>query len=294
MWISGESWKKQETKKGCAIFETFSTDGPSKFLVVSRSRWDKHQRKWNAPWRQNSSASASDGWWQEGLEQQRVGWSSVERRVVEAVEDYLEHCANMKADIKALERAMEPENQEISLRYILKYSTRGGSTIFQLFDTSERQDHFVANRKRWLESEGKNVAQQESWQNEWHDIGYQRVMAKAPPCPERTLITPLSQQSSHSSREEEGQWVAMEDRRRRSIAFEKMAKRMLKNLEDSDDVKVGVTELQKQLEIRKKWVFPLGKLPSKQCVRTAKRFSNFIGKEKKRYVLLVWPDATRR
>ena len=30
-------------EKGCAIFETFSTDGPSEFLVVSRSRWDKHQ-----------------------------------------------------------------------------------------------------------------------------------------------------------------------------------------------------------------------------------------------------------
>ena len=35
------------------IFETFSTDGPSEFLVVSRSRWDKYQNKWNAPWRQN-------------------------------------------------------------------------------------------------------------------------------------------------------------------------------------------------------------------------------------------------
>ena len=65
-------------EKGCAIFETFSTDGPSEFLVVSRSRWDKYQRKWNAPWRQNSAACASDGWWQDGLEEQRVGWSSVE------------------------------------------------------------------------------------------------------------------------------------------------------------------------------------------------------------------------
>ena len=46
MWISGEPLKKQETKKGCAILETFSTHGPSAFLVVSRSRWDKHQRKW--------------------------------------------------------------------------------------------------------------------------------------------------------------------------------------------------------------------------------------------------------
>ena len=67
MWTVGESLKKQETKKGRAIFETFSTDGLSEFLVVSRSRWDKHQRKWNAPWRQNASASATDGQWEEGL-----------------------------------------------------------------------------------------------------------------------------------------------------------------------------------------------------------------------------------
>ena len=49
-------------EKGCAMFETFSTDGPSTFVMVSRSRRDKHQRKWTAPWRQNSSASACDGW----------------------------------------------------------------------------------------------------------------------------------------------------------------------------------------------------------------------------------------
>ena len=29
-------------EKGCAIFETFRTDGPSALLVVSRSRCDKH------------------------------------------------------------------------------------------------------------------------------------------------------------------------------------------------------------------------------------------------------------
>ena len=67
-------------------------------------------------------------------------------------------------------------------------------------------------------------------------------MAKAPPCPLRTLKTPLQQQSSPSSREEEGHWVAMEDRRRRSIAFEKMAKRMLRHLHNSDDMKVGITD----------------------------------------------------
>ena len=41
----------------------------------------------------------------------------------------------------------------------------------------------------------------------------------------------------------------MDDKRRRSIAFEKLAKRMLKYPENSDDVKVVVTELQEHMEI---------------------------------------------
>ena len=72
-------------------------------------------------------------------------------------------------------------------------------------------------------------------------------MAKATPCSERTLKTPLPQQSSSSSRDEEGQWISVEDRRRRRVAFEEAAKRMLRYLEDSEDLKVGVTELQEQL-----------------------------------------------
>ena len=102
-------------EKGCAIFETFTTDGPSEYLVVSRSRWDKHKRRLNAPWRQNSSASSSEREWQEGLEEQRVGWSPLERKVMGAVEAYLEKRVNTKVDIEALERLMEPENEEVSL-----------------------------------------------------------------------------------------------------------------------------------------------------------------------------------
>ena len=41
----------------------------------------------------------------------------------------------------------------------------------------------------------------------------------------------------------------MDDKRRRSIAFEKLAKRILKYPENSDDVKVLVTELQEHMEI---------------------------------------------
>ena len=47
-----------------------------------------------------------------------------------SVEDYLERCADRKVDITALERVMEPEDEEVCLRYILKYLTRRGSNIF--------------------------------------------------------------------------------------------------------------------------------------------------------------------
>ena len=40
-----------------------------------------------------------------------------------------------------------------------------------------------------------------------------------------------------------------EDSRRRRVAFEEAAKRMLRFLEDSGDLKVGVNELKEQLEV---------------------------------------------
>ena len=52
-WISGE----ERRERGRKIFETFSSNDMS-FLVAEWSRWDKFKR---APWRRDSSASASDG-----------------------------------------------------------------------------------------------------------------------------------------------------------------------------------------------------------------------------------------
>ena len=105
----------------------------------------------------------------------------------------------------------------------------------------------MASRKRWLESQGKKAAQQESWQTEWHDIKYQGVMAKALPCSERTFKTTLPQQGSPSSRDEESQCVAVEDRRRMRVAFEETARGILRYLEDSEDLEVSVTEVQEQM-----------------------------------------------
>ena len=72
--------KEARDEQGRKIFETFSSNDMS-FLVADWSRWDTYKR---APWRQDPSASASDGWWQASLgqlqEQLIVGWSQIEQR----------------------------------------------------------------------------------------------------------------------------------------------------------------------------------------------------------------------
>ena len=71
-------------------------------------------------------------------------------------------------------------------------------------------DHSVASRHRWLDNQGKRAAQQERSHSDLKDVNYEGTLVKAPPCPERRMRTPLPQQSSSSTREEESQWNAQE------------------------------------------------------------------------------------
>ena len=80
-----------------------------------------------------------------------------------AVENYMDHCVQTKSGhrgLGALDGARK--RRGLSRRYILKCSTREGSDMFQLFDTAEKKDYFVASRGRWLESRGKKATKQES------------------------------------------------------------------------------------------------------------------------------------
>ena len=81
--------------------------------------------------------------------------------MVAAMEDYLEKCINMKVEIAALEHLIAPEEAKVCLRYILKHANRKGSGIFEIFHTTEKQDHFVASRRRCFEYQGERVALQE-------------------------------------------------------------------------------------------------------------------------------------
>ena len=68
--------KEARDERGRKIFETSSSEDLS-FLVAEWSRWDEYRR---APWRQDSSAFASEGWWREDQEQMIVGYSPMEKR----------------------------------------------------------------------------------------------------------------------------------------------------------------------------------------------------------------------
>ena len=70
-----------------------------------------------------------------------------------------------------------------------------------------------------------------------------------------------------------------------------MAKEMLRYLDKSEKVKVGVAELQERLRYLYKSVFLFSKWPSRRGVKMAKRFSKYFGKKKKRSMLPAGPDA---
>ena len=159
---------------------------------------------------QISFSSTDESQWQADLEEQPSIWSIRERRVIAAIENYLDKSEDMKVEIGPLEVLMDHDVSEVFLRYILAHARRRGSRIFEIFSTKEKADHLVASRNRWLEHQGKRVALQERWQSDWQDVNYEGTVAKAPTCPERRMRTPLPQQSSSSTREEESLWSAQE------------------------------------------------------------------------------------
>ena len=179
-------------------------------------------------------------------EQLIVSWSLIEKRLMDAVEDYSGSVApTTMVDILVVERLPRSENLEVSLRH----ATGRGSNIFQL-DTSERPNHFVASRRRWLESQGRNGARQENGQKEWYDLQYQGARAKAPPCPDSTSQTLLlSEARRQLEKKKTTGSLMMEDLRRRGIASETLAKEMLRYCGNSDDVKVAFTRLQERSEV---------------------------------------------
>ena len=79
----------------------------------------------------------------------------MKKRVIDAVEDYLESCAQVIVEIELVESLLRPENLEVSFRYVLKHATSRSSNIFQLFSTSEKAESLL-----WQADDGWKVREE--------------------------------------------------------------------------------------------------------------------------------------
>ena len=168
--------KEARDERARKIFEIFSSDDLS-LLVAEWSRWDKYKR---APWRHDSSASARDGWQAslgQPVEQTIVGWSQDEQRVMDAVEDCLERCAQVIVKINLVESLLRPEYLDVSLRYVLKHATHGGSNL---------PAEVTVHGRRTGDTSGTTLGIKEPRQK----------LHRAPTCPNSTLQTPLPQRKA--------------------------------------------------------------------------------------------------
>ena len=89
--------EEARNKQRRAIFETFSSEEASEFLVVSRARWDEHQKKMSV---QNEELRRTPITLQQtsvtSMDEQGDGWSLVEKSAIAAMKGYLEESINIK------------------------------------------------------------------------------------------------------------------------------------------------------------------------------------------------------
>ena len=110
------------------------------------------------------------------------------------------------------EISLGPEYSDIDVKHILRNATREGRTIFEIFSVKGKGEHLVASKMRWDE------------------------------CPR--LRRPQDERMPKESRGSE------EDRDKQvwAVDHEDRAKRMLRYVENSEALKVSLSELKEQLE----------------------------------------------
>ena len=96
--------------------------------------------------------------------------------MIAGMENYLDQSDDVKVEIEALELLMDPEDSQVCLRFFVTHARRRGSRIFEIFSTKEKIDHSVASRNRWLEFQGKRVAQHERWLSNVQDVNCERTL----------------------------------------------------------------------------------------------------------------------
>ena len=136
-------------------------------------------------------------------------------------------------------------------------------------------DHFVASRNRRLEYNGKRVAEQERPHSDPKDMNYEGTTAKASPCPERRIRTPLPQQSSSSTRKEESQWSAQE--RREQYVNNSECKQL--DIDEVEECSLGPEYADIDVKAEKGELLVASKWCWEDCQKQTKRKRNKVGRQ---------------
>ena len=168
------------------------------------------RRRTKPPTPQRSSQSPTEErQWQAEMEVQESFWSVRERTVIAKMEGYLGRSQEMRVACRELEHLMGPDDSEVDLMYIWMQAIRRGSSMFE-FSSTSGSEHLVASRNQRVKCQEQNVALQKRLQkNARKDV-------------------------------DKGDFCWTE-------AAARLARRMLKYLEDSESTKVRVRELEDQV-----------------------------------------------
>ena len=138
-----------------------------------------------------------------------------------------------------------PEYSDVDVRHMLRNATREGRNFFEVFSVKEKGENLVASKLRWDDCQRRRKRQEEkAWK--------------------------------------ESQGLEEEDKRKWFAAYEDAAKKMLKYLEVSEDLKESQRELKEQCNLQKKQVFLSCRLPNRQGMREAKSSSRSSGDKRTR------------
>ena len=136
--------------------ENMSHEGTGEVKARPASR-----RKIMPPTPQQSSHSSIEAMqWQTEVEDQESGscekefegqhrWNARDRTVIAKMEQYMNKSDSIKVEIEELESLLGPEDLEVNLRQILRYASRKGGRIFEIFSSKEQSEHLAATRVRW-------------------------------------------------------------------------------------------------------------------------------------------------
>ena len=118
-------------------------------------------------------------------------------------------------------------------------------------------------------------------------------MAKAPPCPNSTLTNSVCLNKARRPTRTKKASGSLRKTGAGGVSPSRKRIRVLTYPEDSEDLKVGVTELQEQLRISEEAGISIKQVAQEAMNESGQKIYDNLGKEKKMYSLPAGPDGTR-